>query len=103
MSEKKKFYYRDKDNDFIEYIEGKKGIVASWVNPHLTLLFPHDCTELIPENITGFQVHGVQYMIKKAKELADIPLTPQQEKELNEALKDAGWKPVNELEKEKKK
>jgi hypothetical protein len=84
----KKFYYYDEENDFLEYIDGSEDFFAKWINPHLTLLFPHDCTELIPKNIIGFNVMGLQYLIKNAKEQADIPLTPEQRKEIDKMLKD---------------
>jgi len=81
----KKFYYYDKDNDIIEYIEGNEDFFACWVNPHLTLLFPHDCTELISKNIIGFQINEMRHIIQRAGEQATIPLTPEQESEFKEA------------------
>ncbi len=95
---KKKFYYNDEENDFIEYIEGSEGFFASWVNPHLTLYFSHSCTELIPKNIMGFEINGIQYILKKAKEQASVPLTPEQEVNLEKMFKDAGWRKRKELE-----
>ena len=94
MSEKKKkkFYYYDKENDFLEYIEGSEGFFASWVNPHLTLLFPHGCTDLISKNIVGFLVNGIQYIIKKAEEQTSLPLTLEQEEEMHKTMKEMGFK-----------
>ncbi len=99
----KKFYYYDEDNDLTEYIEGSKGSVASWINPYLTLLFPHDCTELVPKNIIGFRIHEMRHLLRKAEEQSKIPLTPKQEAEIDKMFKEAGWKPKAEVEKENEK
>jgi len=88
---KKRSYYHDEDNDLTEYSEGNEGFYACWVNPHLTLLFPHDCTEQIPKDIIGFQIHGIRHILHKAEEQAKIPLTPEQKEHMERIFKEAGF------------
>lgn len=90
----KKSYYYDEKNDLLEYLkDGGKGTVGVWAhNPYLVLMFSHDCTEFIPKNIVGFQLQGLKHLIKRAKEQADVPLTPKQEEEMYRGLTDIGWK-----------
>jgi hypothetical protein len=88
-----KFYYHDRENDLIEYREGSKEseeAFAVWVNPHLTLMFPFNCKELIPSNIVGFQLNEIEYVLRKAEEQAKEPLTIEQKQRLEDFLKD--WK-----------
>jgi hypothetical protein len=94
----KKYYYHDEENDLLEYIDGTEdGVVASWVNPYLTLFFPHGCDELIPKNIVGFQINGLRRMMHKAEEQAAIPLTPKQQGQIDKMLTEMGWGPsINE-------
>jgi len=82
----KKFYYYDEDNDLIEYSESDKSTFACWVNPYLTLMFPHGCEELTPKNAVGFQINGMKHMLHKAEEQASIPLTPEQQMEVDKVL-----------------
>lgn len=89
---KDKYYYHDENNDLLEYHEENEGTFAHWVNPHLTLHFPHGCKELIPKNIVGFQINELTYMLHKAEEQASVPLTPAQEAEIKKIFTDIGWK-----------
>ena len=87
-----KFYYHDTENDLTEYSEGNESTFAVWVNPYLTLMFPHGCEELIPKNIVGFQLNGMRHMLHKAEEQAKIPLTPEEEQHMEKILQEAGFK-----------
>ncbi len=88
---KNKFYYYDEKNDLIEYTKGNESTFAVWVNPYLTLLFPIDCTELIPNNIVGFQINEMKHILHKAEEQASVPLNPEQERHMTELFTESGW------------
>ena len=80
-----RLYYYDEKNDLLEFQQGNEDTFAKWVNPYLTLIFPHDCKDLIPENIVGFQLNGLKYLISKAKEQAAEPI-PKKVEELMDGL-----------------
>lgn len=91
-----KFYYYDDENDLTEYSESNKSAFAVWVNPYLTLMFPHGCTELIPKNAVGFQLNEMKHFLRKAEEQASVPLAPEQEAkmaaEIEKIFKESDWK-----------
>jgi hypothetical protein len=87
-----KFYYYDEKNDLVEYLESDESVFAVWVNPYLTLMFPHGCAELNPKNAIGFQINGMKHLLSKAKEQADAPLTEEQEKRMEKVFTESGWK-----------
>ena len=87
-----KFYYYDEENDLTEYVEGDKSTFAVCVNRYLTLIFPHGCTDLTPKNAVGFQINGMRHILHKAEEQASIPLTEEQEKQMEEVFTESGWK-----------
>lgn len=86
-----KSYYYDEENDLFKYIEGDEGNFSHWVNPYLTLMFPHGCKDLTPKNIIGFEINEMRHMLHKAEEQASIPLTPEQEGHMKKVFKKLGW------------
>ncbi len=97
-----KFYYYDEKNDLLEYIEGNECTFAQWVNPYLTLFFPHDCTECTAKNAVGFQILGMKRIMYKAEEQASVPLTSAQEEQIERMFIESGWKVVEDDSEEKK-
>ena len=81
-----RFYYYDEENDLTEYVEGREDTYAVWVNPHLTLLFSLENSE----KPVGFQLNGMKHILHKAEEQASTPLTPKQEKQIEEIFIEAG-------------
>lgn len=99
---KNKFYYYDEKNDLLEYMESDKCAVAQWINPYLTLFFPHDCTDCVAKNAIGFQIEGMKHIIHKAEEQASVPLTAEQEAQIEKMFIESGWKVVDDDNEEKK-